>query len=271
MAGPETSRSSISLDLHGILTDADDRSRSTRSTIYHTYPHVDFADTGARAARLLLRLMGGGVRPVIARVDDPRPRPGRRTRSRKSGCYGDLIRECPADRAGRDRARGRHHDRQSRSPTCPSSARRRSSSNRRRCGRRAAARRSGSRPSSGRFAHRMQGKLIPLDRAIAQARTIDPRPRRSSRMRPTRPPRARRATRTRSSSALRDAGYERKRPRAHRRSRPRRRRRTGRASARRSSVTLGGAHRSRAASRRWPVRAQASETPLGRATRGWRR
>ena len=43
----------ISLDLHGILTD-----RMLRQidglAIYHTYPHVDFADTGERAARLLL-------------------------------------------------------------------------------------------------------------------------------------------------------------------------------------------------------------------------
>ena len=55
----------ISLDLHGILTQ-----RMLRQvdgvTIYHTYPHVDFADTGARAARLLLRILGG-ARTTIAR------------------------------------------------------------------------------------------------------------------------------------------------------------------------------------------------------------
>jgi len=60
----------ISLDLHGILTD-----RMLRQVdglaIYHTYPHVDFADTGERAARLLLKLLDGGVRPVIARVVIP--------------------------------------------------------------------------------------------------------------------------------------------------------------------------------------------------------
>ena len=43
----------ISLDLHGILTD-----RMLRQidglALYHTYPHVDFADTGRRAAELLL-------------------------------------------------------------------------------------------------------------------------------------------------------------------------------------------------------------------------
>src|SRR5438876_9325354 len=57
----------ISLDLHGILTD-----RMLRQidglAIYWTYPHVDFFDTGRRAAELLLRLMDTDVKPVIARV-----------------------------------------------------------------------------------------------------------------------------------------------------------------------------------------------------------
>ncbi|MDP6040741.1 MAG: M81 family metallopeptidase [Candidatus Latescibacteria bacterium] len=60
----------LSLDLHGILT-----TRMLKNTnglaIYHTYPHVDFADTGARAARLLLRILDEKVQPVIARVRVP--------------------------------------------------------------------------------------------------------------------------------------------------------------------------------------------------------
>lgn len=60
----------ISMDLHGIPT-----ARMLRHinalTAYHTYPHVDFYDTGVRAARLLLRIMAGEVRPVIARVAIP--------------------------------------------------------------------------------------------------------------------------------------------------------------------------------------------------------
>ena len=40
-------------------------------TIYHTYPHVDLADTGKRAARLLLRLLDDDLKPVIARVVVP--------------------------------------------------------------------------------------------------------------------------------------------------------------------------------------------------------
>jgi microcystin degradation protein MlrC len=82
----------ISLDLHGIVTD-----RMLRQidglTIYHTYPHVDFADTGARAARLLLRLMARPTRCVIARAVIPALVRGDELIT-KSGCYGDLILDC---------------------------------------------------------------------------------------------------------------------------------------------------------------------------------
>src|SRR5690242_17542878 len=59
-----------SFDLHGVLT-----ARMLRHvdamTVYHTYPHVDFAETGRRAARLLLRVLDGEARPVSARVEIP--------------------------------------------------------------------------------------------------------------------------------------------------------------------------------------------------------
>jgi microcystin degradation protein MlrC len=38
---------------------------------YHTYPHVDFFQTGQRAAKLLLRIVAGEVRPVTAKVSIP--------------------------------------------------------------------------------------------------------------------------------------------------------------------------------------------------------
>jgi hypothetical protein len=38
---------------------------------YHTYPHVDFFDTGKRAARLLLRILSDGAKPVTAVVPVP--------------------------------------------------------------------------------------------------------------------------------------------------------------------------------------------------------
>src|SRR5205085_7301121 len=88
----------ISLDLHGILTD-----RMLRQVdglaIYHTYPHVDFADTGRRAAELLVRLLRERLRSVIARVVIPALVRGDELVT-KSGCYGDLLRE--AQRLERD-------------------------------------------------------------------------------------------------------------------------------------------------------------------------
>lgn len=60
----------VSLDLHGILTDQILR-HSDAVVVYHTYPHVDFFETGQRAARLLLRIQAGEVKPVTAKVAIP--------------------------------------------------------------------------------------------------------------------------------------------------------------------------------------------------------
>lgn len=60
----------VSLDLHGILTDRM-LQHSDAVVAYHTYPHVDFFETGARAARLLQRILTEGARPVTARVKIP--------------------------------------------------------------------------------------------------------------------------------------------------------------------------------------------------------
>lgn len=60
----------VSLDLHGILTEHMVR-HSNAIVAYHTYPHVDFFETGERAARLLLRIMAGEVHPVTAVVPIP--------------------------------------------------------------------------------------------------------------------------------------------------------------------------------------------------------
>jgi microcystin degradation protein MlrC len=82
----------ISLDLHGILTD-----RMLRQVdglaIYWTYPHVDFADTGRRAAELLLRLIDKPAKPTLARIVIPALVRGDELIT-KNGCYGDLLREC---------------------------------------------------------------------------------------------------------------------------------------------------------------------------------
>lgn len=60
----------VSLDLHGILTDRMVE-QSDAIVAYHTYPHVDFFETGQRAARLLLRIVSGEVKPVTAKVAIP--------------------------------------------------------------------------------------------------------------------------------------------------------------------------------------------------------
>jgi microcystin degradation protein MlrC len=60
----------ISLDLHGILTDRMVE-HSNAIVAYHTYPHIDFFETGQRAARLLLRIVEGKVKPVTAKVAIP--------------------------------------------------------------------------------------------------------------------------------------------------------------------------------------------------------
>ncbi len=88
----------ISLDLHGILT-----ARMLRQidglTIYHTYPHVDFAETGERAARLLLRILAG-AKPRIARVVVPALVRGDELIT-ESGVYGGVIRQAQAlERSG---------------------------------------------------------------------------------------------------------------------------------------------------------------------------
>lgn len=60
----------VSLDLHGILTDRM-LVHSDVIVAYHTYPHVDFFETGKRAAKLLLRIMDGEVKPITAKVAIP--------------------------------------------------------------------------------------------------------------------------------------------------------------------------------------------------------
>ena len=60
--------------------------------IYHTYPHVDFFQTGERSARLLLRLLAGGVHPVTAKVEIPALVRGDELIT-ETGIFGQLIRQ----------------------------------------------------------------------------------------------------------------------------------------------------------------------------------
>jgi microcystin degradation protein MlrC len=81
----------ISLDLHGILTDSI-LSHSDAAVVYHTYPHVDFFQTGERAARLLLRILAGVVKPVTARVPIPALVRGNELIT-ATGRFGQCVRE----------------------------------------------------------------------------------------------------------------------------------------------------------------------------------
>ncbi|WP_186418109.1 M81 family metallopeptidase [Bosea sp. CS1GBMeth4] len=159
----------ISLDLHGILTDRMLRQVDGFS-IYRTYPHVDFADTGRRAAELLLKLMEGGVNPVAARVVIPALVRGDELIT-KTGCYGDLLAECRRlEEEGSVLAAGIMIGNPFTDvPELCSQVLILTDADR------ATAEREATRLAQEfwplRF--RMQGKLVPLERAIAQARSID--------------------------------------------------------------------------------------------------
>ncbi len=84
----------ISLDLHGVLTDRM-LANCTAATVYQTYPHVDFFETGEKAARLLLRLLGGEIRPVMVRVPIPALVRGDELIT-ETGLFGQVIRKAQA-------------------------------------------------------------------------------------------------------------------------------------------------------------------------------
>jgi len=83
----------LSLDLHGILTERMLKN-SNGLALYHTYPHIDFADTGSRAARLLIRVLQG-AKPVVARVKVPALVRGDELIT-ATGVYGESIRRAQA-------------------------------------------------------------------------------------------------------------------------------------------------------------------------------
>lgn len=84
----------VSLDLHGILTDRMIE-HSDAITVFHTYPHVDFFETGQRAARLLLELLAGKIKPVAARVPVPALVRGDELIT-DSGLFGAIVRKAQA-------------------------------------------------------------------------------------------------------------------------------------------------------------------------------
>lgn len=82
----------ISLDLHGILT-AKMIKAVDGFAIYYTYPHRDFADTGERAAKILLKLLRERTDTTIVRVPIPALVRGDELIT-DTGIYGGFLREC---------------------------------------------------------------------------------------------------------------------------------------------------------------------------------
>ncbi len=84
----------ISLDLHGIPTPRMLR-LCDAVVVYQTYPHVDFFETGVRAAKLLLRIVREGARPVMARVPIPALVRGDELIT-ETGSFGEVMRSAQA-------------------------------------------------------------------------------------------------------------------------------------------------------------------------------
>lgn len=86
-----------SLDLHAIITD---RLVEAADILvpFHTYPHVDQFETGQRAARNLIKMLEGSVKPVTARVQLPMLVRGDEliTVSDNPGRFAEAIRMCRA-------------------------------------------------------------------------------------------------------------------------------------------------------------------------------
>lgn len=90
-----------SFDLHGIITKRI-LQHCDAIVAYHTYPHVDFYETGVRAANLLLRILAGEVKPVTARFYIPALVRGPELVT-ATGLFGQMIRQaqaCEADSKG---------------------------------------------------------------------------------------------------------------------------------------------------------------------------
>ncbi|MFN7935566.1 MAG: M81 family metallopeptidase [Bryobacteraceae bacterium] len=83
-----------SLDLHGILTDRIIQ-HSNAVVLYHTYPHVDFYETGQRSARLLVKIIRGEVNPVSVRVEIPALVRGNELKT-ATGMWGACVRDAIA-------------------------------------------------------------------------------------------------------------------------------------------------------------------------------
>lgn len=80
-----------SFDLHGILTQRI-LQHCDAIVAYHTYPHIDFHETGVRSANLLLQILRGTAKPVTARIYIPALVRGPELVT-ETGLFGGMIRQ----------------------------------------------------------------------------------------------------------------------------------------------------------------------------------
>jgi len=84
----------VSFDLHGIVSERLLK-HADALIVYHSYPHVDFFETGQRAARLLLKIISGEVTPVTACVPIPALVRGNELVT-ETGVFGEVIEDAKA-------------------------------------------------------------------------------------------------------------------------------------------------------------------------------
>jgi microcystin degradation protein MlrC len=89
-----------SFDLHAIISDRLVQ-HSDIMVAFHTYPHTDMYETGQRAARNLVRLLKGGIKPTVARVRVPLLVRGDELIT-ATGLFGEAIRTCQEFEATED-------------------------------------------------------------------------------------------------------------------------------------------------------------------------
>ena len=60
----------VTLDFHATLTPLM-AEKATALTVYHTYPHLDMAERGREAAEVMIRVLDGEIKPVVAVSKQP--------------------------------------------------------------------------------------------------------------------------------------------------------------------------------------------------------
>lgn len=80
-----------SFDLHGVITQRI-LHHCDAIVAYHTYPHIDFHETGVRSAKLLLAILRGEAKPVTARIYIPALVRGPELVT-ETGLFGGMIRQ----------------------------------------------------------------------------------------------------------------------------------------------------------------------------------